>query len=72
MLPTVRAMLVMLQGIWFIQIAEILYTGEAVNDLPHGLFALVPLHPEILWEYLTAVSCEWQLPMMAAAQRELD
>ena len=28
LLPTLRAMLVMLQGIWFIQIAEILYTGR--------------------------------------------
>lgn len=28
LLPTVRALLVMLQGIWFIQIAQILYTGE--------------------------------------------
>ena len=27
LLPTTRAMLVMLQGIWFIQIAQVLYAG---------------------------------------------
>ena len=31
--PRVRALLVMLQGIWFIQIAQILYTGELCGPI---------------------------------------
>ncbi|CAK0738288.1 hypothetical protein CVIRNUC_001021 [Coccomyxa viridis] len=44
LLPTLRAMLVMLQGIWFIQIAEILYTGKIAWDPGyHGSTMLVPV-----------------------------
>jgi hypothetical protein len=43
-LTLLRAQLVMLQGIWFIQIAEILFKGELRSSIADSLSCLTPLH----------------------------
>ncbi len=57
LLPTARALLVMLQGIWFIQAAQILFTGETGPCLPLDSLEDGQLNEKIVFSLKSFLKC---------------